>query len=130
MNGRIPEFEYNPKNHTARFALRPTLWRQVQARAAVDAPSRADALVLWQAFRDEVSGVDPEQPKRGIAPQSSASASGIPEPHRSLPSAAFCARSRPALPLDSASRSEMGRPSSRSERGVKLAIRPGLPRKD
>jgi integrase len=79
MNGRIPGFKYNPKNHTARFSLYvPNSSGKLRRALTVDAPSRADALVLWQAFRDEVSGVDPEQPKRGIAPQSAASASVIP----------------------------------------------------
>jgi integrase len=79
MNGRIPGFKYNPKNHTARFSLYvPNSGGKLRRALTVDASSRAEALVLWQAFRDEVSVVDPEQPKRGIAPQSTASASGIP----------------------------------------------------
>jgi integrase len=79
MNGRIPGFKYNPKNHTARFSLYvPNSGGKLRRALTVDAPSRAEALVLWQAFRDEVGGVDPEQPKRGIAPQSAASASGSP----------------------------------------------------
>ncbi len=79
MNGRIPGFQYNPKNHTARFSLYvPNSGGKLRRALTVDAPSRAEALVLWQVFRDEVSGVDPEKPKRGTASQTAASACGIP----------------------------------------------------
>ncbi|MEK6373248.1 MAG: tyrosine-type recombinase/integrase [Acidobacteriota bacterium] len=78
MNGRIPGFKYNPKNHTARFSLYvPKSGGKFRRALTVDAQSRDEALKLWQAFRDEVSGVDPTQPQGVNLPQPAA-INGVP----------------------------------------------------
>ncbi|HEX6087521.1 MAG TPA: tyrosine-type recombinase/integrase [Thermoanaerobaculia bacterium] len=78
MNGRIPGFKYNPRTHSARFSLYvPNTGGRLRRTLTIDAPSRDEALKLWQKFRDEVSVVDPTQPQRAVAPQPAA-ADGVP----------------------------------------------------
>lgn len=78
MNGRIPGFKYNPRTHSARFSLYvPNSGGKLRRTLTIDAPSRDEALKLWQKFRDEVSVVDPTQPQRAVAPRPAA-ADGVP----------------------------------------------------
>jgi integrase len=57
MRGRIPGFSYNPKKHLARFSLYvPKTNCKLRRERTVHAESRQDAIRLWQAFRDEISG--------------------------------------------------------------------------
>jgi integrase len=78
MNGRIPGFKYNPRTHSARFSLYvPNSGGKLRRTLTIDAPSRDEALKLWQKFRDEVSVIDPTQPQHAIAPQPAA-ADGAP----------------------------------------------------
>jgi integrase len=63
MNGRIPGFKYNPKSHVAHFSLYvPNAGGKLRRERTVDASSRDEALKLWQTFRDEVNGIDPDHP--------------------------------------------------------------------
>jgi integrase len=78
MNGRIPGFKYNPRTHSARFSLYvPNSGGKLRRTLTIDAPSRDEALKLWQKFRDEVSVIDPTQPQQAAAPQPAA-AHGVP----------------------------------------------------
>ena len=57
MNGRIPGFKYNPKTHVAHFSLYvPKSSGKARREKTVHAPTRDEALRLWQAFRTEVCG--------------------------------------------------------------------------
>lgn len=69
MKGRIPGFNYNPKKNLAQFSLYvPKTGGKVRRERTVHASSREEAIRLWQAFRDEISGKpalsdDPSQPR-------------------------------------------------------------------
>ena len=67
MKGRIPGFSYNPKKHIAHFSLYvPKTNGKLRRERTVHAESREEAIRLWQAFRDEISGKPPapEPPAR------------------------------------------------------------------
>jgi integrase len=69
MNGRIPGFKYNPKSHVAHFSLYvPNAGGKLRRERTINAPSRDEALKLWQTFRDEVNGIDPEHPEVPTSP--------------------------------------------------------------
>ncbi|HEY2093522.1 MAG TPA: tyrosine-type recombinase/integrase [Thermoanaerobaculia bacterium] len=60
MKGRIPGFSYNPKKHLAHFSLYvPKTNGKLRRERSVHAESREEAIRLWQAFRDEISGKPP-----------------------------------------------------------------------
>lgn len=60
MKGRIPGFSYNPKKHLAHFSLYvPKTNGKLRRERSVHAESREEAIRLWQAFRDEISGNPP-----------------------------------------------------------------------
>lgn len=60
MKGRIPGISYNPKKHVAHFSLYvPKTNGKLRRERTVQAESREEAIRLWQAFRDEISGKPP-----------------------------------------------------------------------
>ena len=67
MKGRIPGLSYNPKKHVAHFSLYvPKTNGKLRRERTVHAETREEAIRLWQAFRDEISGKapTPEPPAR------------------------------------------------------------------
>jgi hypothetical protein len=71
MKGRIPGFSYDPKKHLAHFSLYvPKTNGKLRRERTVHANSREEAIRLWQAFRDEISGkpvaADPPAQPRAI----------------------------------------------------------------
>lgn len=60
MKGRIPGLSYNPKKHVAHFSLYvPKTNGKLRRERTVHAETREEAIRLWQAFRDEISGKAP-----------------------------------------------------------------------
>ena len=78
MNGRIPGFKYNPKSHIAHFSLYvPQSSGKKRRERTVEAPSRDEALKLWQAFRDELSA-SAAVPQLALVPPVQPTANTIP----------------------------------------------------